>query len=267
MSKAIYYETINKESHINIFRSLEIENYFKHSLKKQGFELHEYNLSFSNTEIRIFLSLYKKIDSKKFKKHLYHRVNSKHQLESYKKNSQKQTQRNFWKNSLKGFNKLTKNQYKISLKVKWITEKFLKLDKNKNKKKKPKIDLRNLRTRFFFEIKKLYLVLATQKNSANLLSLFISQYLKATKRHNFFLNKITQSLKPLVEQKHSKINGLKIVLKGRLNNAPRSRNKVIQVGKIPLITQNTNLDYSESVAFTKNGTIGVKIWINQAHTR
>lgn len=262
MSKAIYYETIDKESHINIFRSLEIENYFKHSLKKQGFELHEHNLSFSNTEIKIFLSLYEKIDNKKYKKHFYRRITTKSQLESYKKNSQEQTQKNFWENSLKGLNKLTKNQYKISFKVKWITKKFLKMDKKK--KEKQRINFHN---KFIFEIKKLYLVLATQKNTANLLSLFISQYLKTTKRHNFFINKITQSLKSLTEQKHSKISGLKVVLKGRLNNAPRSRNKVIQIGKIPLITQNINLDYAESVSFTKNGTLGVKVWINQKHTQ
>ena len=33
--KSKYFETNTKESHINIFRNLEIENYFKQLLKKK----------------------------------------------------------------------------------------------------------------------------------------------------------------------------------------------------------------------------------------
>ena len=109
----------------------------------------------------------------------------------------------------------------------------------------------------------LYLILTTQKGSANLLSTFIAKQLKKTKRHNFFLNLLLQNIVLIMNQKHSKINGIKILLKGRLNNAPRSRNKIIKLGKIPLIKQNISNDYSESVSITPNGTIGIKIWINQ----
>ena len=51
-------------------------------------------------------------------------------------------------------------------------------------------------------------------------------------------------------------------MKGRLNNAMRSRNQYIKIGMIPLITQSRINDYSETTAFTPNGTIGVKIWVS-----
>jgi hypothetical protein len=270
MNKTIYFERTNKESHINIFRSLEIENYFKQSLKKQGFNLHDHSLSFSGTKIKIFLSIYDKTQSQKKKrcasaitklivgKKLWEQPNqmSKQNFETHKENLRRQTQANFWKNSLKGLNKLTENQFQITLRIKWVSKKFL----EKNAKK----SISDLRYKFrIFEMKRLYLALSTQKNTAGLLSIFISEYLRTTKRHNFFFNSLIQGLTLIIKQKHSKMKGLKILLKGRLNNAPRSRNKTIKIGKIPLITQNVDLNYAESVSFTPNGTIGIKIWINQ----
>ena len=265
----MYFEKTNKESHINIFRSLEIENYFKQSLKKQGFNLHDHSLSFSGTKIKIFLSIYDKTQSQKKKigkksaidcyiTKLREQPNqmSKRNFETHKEHIRSQTQANFWKNSLKGLNKLTENQFQITLRVKWISKRFL----EKNAKK----SISDLRYKFrIFEMKRLYLALSTQKNTAGLLSIFISEYLRTTKRHNFFFNSLIQGLTLIIKQKHSKMKGLKILLKGRLNNAPRSRNKTIKIGKIPLITQNVDLNYAESVSFTPNGTIGIKIWINQ----
>jgi ribosomal protein S3 len=66
--QAKYFEKSAKESHVNIFRSLEIENYFKQLLKKKGYNLHSYRLNFSNSVLQIFISAYKKILSNKKKK-------------------------------------------------------------------------------------------------------------------------------------------------------------------------------------------------------
>ena len=59
-SQARYFEKTLKESHINIFRSLEIENYLKQLLKKKEFNLHSYRLNFSNSVLQILISTYKK---------------------------------------------------------------------------------------------------------------------------------------------------------------------------------------------------------------
>jgi len=118
------------------------------------------------------------------------------------------------------------------------------------------------RTHFSIEGKKLLLPFSAQQNSAKLLARFIAIELRAIKkRQNFFITFLKESLNIIVNQKFSKIQGIKLILKGRLNNATRSKHRIIKIGKIPLMTTNAVIDYSESTAFTSNGTIGVKIWV------
>ena len=57
------------------------------------------------------------------------------------------------------------------------------------------------------------------------------------------------------------VNGVKIVIKGRFNGAPRARSKIIQVGNIPLQSFKAKIDYSQTTSYTPNGTFGVKVWI------
>jgi len=50
-------------------------------------------------------------------------------------------------------------------------------------------------------------------------------------------------------------------IKGRLNNKPRKQTKIIQAGKISLQTFESVINQSQSTAYTKNGTLGIKVWI------
>lgn len=125
------------------------------------------------------------------------------------------------------------------------------------------LDSLNLHRFRISEMKRLYFTLATQPDSANLLGDFIAEQLRTTKRHNFFLSSLNKSLALIIKQKYFKIKGIKILIKGRLNNAARSRNQIMKIGKVPLITENVKIDYAESTAFTPNGTIGVQVWISQ----
>jgi hypothetical protein len=232
--KQKYSEKSNTESHVNIFRSLEIENYLKQLFKKEGYDLQNSRLNFSNSALTIFLSKYRTSKPARRKT--------------------KRTQKNtFWKDSIKSINKFTDNKFHINLKV--ISDKCL----------SKKVD-KNLQNMNFFrfripELKKLYTTLATHPNSSELLSNFVTTQLRATKRHNFFLGSLKESLTLLIKQKHSAVKGIKFLIKGRLNNAPRSQKRVIKMGKIPIMTQNMNISYSESTAYTPNGTIGVKLWV------
>ena len=236
-----YFEKSAKESHANIFRSLEIENYFKQSLKKKGFTLHSYRLNFSNSALQIFVSAYKRtlsggknINLRTKKTELLNRIVS--------------------KNILKTLNHFTKNRLHIKLRI-------LNLNKhNEQNKSQTNINLSRFR---IAEIEHLYPIIVSQKDSAKLLGTFIAEYLRTTKRHNFFFSSLNKSLNvALIKQQDSKIKGIKILIKGRLNNAARSRNRYIKIGTIPLITNSREIDYSESTAFTPNGTIGIKIWIS-----
>jgi small subunit ribosomal protein S3 len=81
------------------------------------------------------------------------------------------------------------------------------------------------------------------------------------KKHNFFLNFLTQALFLLVKSKLSCIKGLKILIKGRLNGKLRAKSKLIEIGKIPLQTINSKINYSTSVSYSLYGTFGFKVWI------
>jgi small subunit ribosomal protein S3 len=65
----------------------------------------------------------------------------------------------------------------------------------------------------------------------------------------------------MVNSKFSCINGMKVLIKGRLNGRPRSSSKLLQVGKVSLQTLDAKINYSQSVAFSQHGTFGIKVWI------
>lgn len=151
----------------------------------------------------------------------------------------------------------TKNKLDINLTIQEVN--FINLNSNA---KQVLLNFRRFeKTPFFKKCGSLLIPLVGQSNSAKLLLTFIETQLKTNKQHNFFFNFLKESLALAINQKFSKIRGLKIVIKGRLNNAARSRHRVISLGKIPLITNDSKIDYAESTAFTSNGTIGISIWV------
>ena len=164
--KLKYFEKSNDESHINIHRSLEIEHYYKQLLKKNGFNLFNFKLNFTNYVLTVFFCIYTK-ESQQGKKDL--------KLKKINKFG-------FLKNSLKSLSIYMGNKFKIILKIRNASSS----PKSNNLSK----TLFNLNfDRFKIpEMKKLYLILATQTNSTELLGSFIAKQLKITKRHNFFFS-------------------------------------------------------------------------------
>lgn len=55
--------------------------------------------------------------------------------------------------------------------------------------------------------------------------------------------------------------GIKVQVKGRIGGAEIARKEWYIKGRVPLQTLRANIDYGYSTAFTKWGTIGVKVWI------
>jgi len=122
--------------------------------------------------------------------------------------------------------------------------------------------LRKFSNNFFFkETITIILITIRTKNSAQFLSNFIANELSFMKRHNYFLNFLKSSLMIFVTSNLSTILGIKIIIKGRFNGAPRARKKIISVGNIPAQQIKSNIDYYEATSFTNNGTFGVKVWI------
>ena len=118
------------------------------------------------------------------------------------------------------------------------------------------------RNSFFKETITIILIVIRTKNSAQFLGNFIANELSFMKRHNYFLNFLKSSLMKFVSSNISKILGIKIIIKGRFNGAPRARKRIISVGSIPAQQLKSNIDYYEATSFTNNGTFGVKVWIS-----
>jgi small subunit ribosomal protein S3 len=83
------------------------------------------------------------------------------------------------------------------------------------------------------------------------------------KRHNVFFNFLKQALIVFVMSSLSNVDGIKILIKGRLNGVPRAKKKLILVGNVTTQKIEKNLDYSETTSYTTNGTFGVKVWISE----
>ena len=70
-------------------------------------------------------------------------------------------------------------------------------------------------------------------------------------------------LKQTVEKvmAHKEVQGVKVMLSGRLDGAEMSRVEWAKRGRIPLQTIRANVDYAFAEAHTTYGTIGIKVWI------
>lgn len=159
----------------------------------------------------------------------------------------------------------TKNSVSISLTLNKLNSNI----KQTITKKKVKILKKNLvklrryeQNEFFKEGINVLFLCSTRKNSAKLLSHFIALQFKKLKRHNFFLRFIKNTLLLFNTSTFSKLEGIKIKIKGRFNKAPRARHKILSIGNdVPSLTLKSQIDYAETTAFTPNGTFGVKVWI------
>lgn len=172
---------------------------------------------------------------------------------------------NFLKNFFKSLSLFTKNKLNFSLTLKHINTEIKNeiIKKNIKALNKSLVKLRKYQeNKFFKEGVNIMFFAVTNKNSAELLANFIANELQKLKRHNFFVRFIKNTLTLFNTKTFSRIQGIKIKIKGRFNGAPRARHKIIEIGNsIPTLSLDTKIDYSETTAFTANGTFGVKVWI------
>jgi|GEM_PF-2823557 len=132
-------------------------------------------------------------------------------------------------------------------------------------KKKMKYSLNFLgrfkRTFFFKEGLELACYSSMVPNSANLFAQFLANSLKRIKRHGFFFKFLKKVLIGIFFSKSSKVKGIKILIKGRINGRPRAKLKFFKIGNLPIQSINEKVDFSEAVAHNSNGTYGVKVWV------
>jgi len=114
---------------------------------------------------------------------------------------------------------------------------------------------------FFKEVINIYTVLIIKENTSKLFAEFIALQLSLLKKHNIFLTFLKRSLTVIMSSKLSRLKGLKLNIKGRLNGVARARTKNLLIGKVPLQTLSHHINYSYVTSYTPNGTIGVKVWL------
>ena len=157
--------------------------------------------------------------------------------------------------------KLFKNN-KIIINFKCINKHFnLTLKQKKSLKKKIMLLQKFRYTPFFTEGINLLFLSVYKKNTSKLLTNFIAMQLKKIKKQKFFMTFLKKTLTLFLNSNFSKVKGIRIKIKGRLNGVPRAKHKIINVGDIPVQTINAILSYSESTIHNSSGSYGIKVWV------
>lgn len=240
----------NSENILTLFISYYISNellfFIKNSLKNLEISLHQSKKNFKQKTIKRFWIL-KYLKKKKTKDNEFLLFCFIHKITE----------------TLKLYTKLKKINI-ISQNV----NKGLSVDLSKKNQltsfKKLIIQLRKYsRSTFYKEFINLLITVLKTKNSSKLISIYLAELFGKIKRHNFFLNFLKRSLILFIYSSLSNIKGIKILIKGRLNGKPRSRGRLLQIGKVSLQTLDSKVDYSYSTAFSSFGTFGIKVWISE----
>jgi small subunit ribosomal protein S3 len=202
-----------------------------------------------------------------FKNYLQNNKTKTHDLKSIKANNPKNgtsmAVKGLFSQVFRVINLFTSNQYNVIFNFLCVNKelKFNQLQLNTNK---DLVLLKKFRNTTFFKegIELLFHVISTI-NSSKLLAKFIAMQIKTAKRQNFFFTFLKKTLLILLNSDASKISGIKIIVKGRINGAAKARHKTIVIGRLPLQTLNANIDYSQTYVHNSNGTYGIKVWTAQ----
>tara|TARA_B100000787_G_scaffold134087_1_gene102939 strand:+ start:443 stop:1372 length:930 start_codon:yes stop_codon:yes gene_type:complete len=94
-------------------------------------------------------------------------------------------------------------------------------------------------------------------DSPSLLANFLARDLEKSNAN--FKRALRETFKEI--KNNSNIRGIRINCSGRLGKNPMAKTEWFKYGQVPLNQINANLGYSSSLASTKYGSIGVKVWV------
>ena len=238
-----YIEKNLEESSLLFYKNLEVHNYISNVFDNYGFIVHSCNIEHNINEINIIIKF----------------VNSNY-------SNTKNSTLNFIVNEVLMLNlKLFFKAQKINIKTQNLNKKFefvLVKQKLLEYRQLMNIFKRLIHTTAAKNLLKTIFIVISEKNSSKLLACAIASYFnKQKKRHGFILFFLKKTLNYLLPSNLSIVKGIKIVISGRFNGAPRSSKKILKIGSIPIQSFSKKINYSEQTAFTPNGTFGIKVWI------
>ena len=116
--------------------------------------------------------------------------------------------------------------------------------------------------RFFWESLQLIYGLFRGYVSANILANLMYIHTRRNPRRVRFIAYIKLILdwhfKTVV---NSKIQGVRIEIKGRFNAKSRAKKRIISVGRVRMHEKTSNVSYAYTDAITKFGSLGIKVWV------
>ena len=106
------------------------------------------------------------------------------------------------------------------------------------------------------------IMLAQAKHSISLLlATFIAILLEKSSRHGRTLDLCFASISKhfnSVENKH--LEGVYVVVKGRINGSDRSKKTVFSIGSVRKMSYSAKKDFGQATSHTPYGSLGIKVW-------
>ena len=248
------------------YRSLLVHRLIqKHLLKKSllvNIFLNKYYIQINHNTLKInakTLSIFKK-RKRKSKKSLVKYDEKGNRLKEKTPDEEKEDKK--LENKL-ALNKLGKVLLQIN-KVTYVKLTFyhLYLSKKRILKNAPRIFKKEKYERFFWE--SLQLVYAVFKGyaSASVLASLIYTYTRRNPRRLRFVLYIKRLLNLHFRSlSKSRIQGVRIEIKGRFNAKSRARKRIISSGRVRIHEILSNVDYAYINPITKFGCLGIKVWV------
>ena len=291
-------EKNNEESAFYLYKTLEIQKYLNRFFELYKIKTHNCKIYYSSNSLKIFVSFYissKALQRSSVKlserfKSLKYKIKDTRKRKKFLKLLKpmiafKQIQRErfevLYTYNIRRFHEILLNSLAMYTNNKidiFVTLQHLSSNKKLSHPKTKyfkhlKIIFKQLKrfvkNDFFKEtINILFIVISTRK-SAKLLADFLAEQFRfnqlkfdqvaISRKDNYFLGFLKQIIMLLIKYNGSCLTGMKIVIKGRFNKAPRARTISMYFGKFPLQSFDSKIDYHQSTAYTTNGTFGIKI--------
>ena len=289
----------NEDSSFYLYKTLEIQKYLNRFFKLYKVKIHNCKIFHTNNSLQIFISFYtshkvinifkKRLTKNAEKlKNCYKRLhlntkNKKIDWNKVQKTKKIKKIKNFYltpnpiefqeillnslavytNNKLDIFIKL--QNLNFSNKLSYYQIQHLKIIFKQLKK--------YIKNNFFKEALNILFITISKRKSAKLIADFIAEQFKLnqlktdqvtiSRKDNYFLGFLKQMLTLLVKYEVSCVKGIKIVIKGRFNKAPRAKTVSFHFGNFALQSFNSKIDYYQSTAYTTNGTFGIKVWLSE----
>lgn len=126
----------------------------------------------------------------------------------------------------------------------------------------PKVFKKYKNERFFWESLQLIKAVFKGYASASILGGLIYTHTRRNPKRVAFVAYLKRLLDWHFKTSYkSKIQGVRVEVKGRFNAKSRAKKRIVSVGRVRIHEKSTKVEYAFLEAFTKFGSLGIKVWV------